>query len=50
MYLVEIATGPAWFWSANGTQAAPNTIGCALGGYDATTQAAADRVKATWVM
>jgi hypothetical protein len=27
MYLVEIATGPAWFWSANGTQAAPSTVG-----------------------
>jgi hypothetical protein len=38
------------FWSANGTQAAPSTVGCALSGHDATKQAAADRVKAAWAM
>ena len=50
IYLVDIAPGPAWFWSANGIRAAPSTVGCALSGHEATKQAAADRVKAAWAM
>lgn len=50
IYHVLIANGPAWFWACNGTRAAPGTVGCALSGHEATKQAAADRVKAAWVM
>jgi len=50
IYLVEIASGPAWFCAANGIQAAPSTVGCALSVHEATKQAAADRVKAAWAM
>jgi hypothetical protein len=50
IYAVLIATGPAWFWAANGIESAPGTVGCALSGHEATKQAAADRVKAAWAM
>ncbi|MGU3363147.1 hypothetical protein ACLBWX_22890 [Methylobacterium sp. M6A4_1b] len=50
IYFVQIATGPAWFWAANGIQAAPGTVGCALSGHESTKQAAVDRVKAAWAM
>lgn len=50
IYHVDIASGAAWFWAANGIFAAPGTVGCALSGHEPTKQAAADRVKAAWAM
>ena len=50
IYHVDIASGAAWFWAANGIFAAPGTVGCALSGHEPTKQAAADRVKAAWTM
>lgn len=50
IYCVTITEGPAWFWVANGIEAAPSTVGCALSGHEATRQAAADRVQAAWAM
>ena len=37
-----------WLWFANGIEASPGTVGCALSGELATKQEAADAVKATW--
>ena len=50
VYHVLIANEPAWFWTCNGTQAAPGTVGCALSVNETTRQAAADRVEAAWTM
>ncbi|MCJ2128002.1 hypothetical protein [Methylobacterium sp. E-045] len=37
-----------WLWFANGIQAAPGNVGCALNGEAPTKQEAADAVKAAW--
>lgn len=50
IYQVDIATGRAWLWAANGIPATPGTVGCALSGREPTKQAAADRVKSAWAM